>query len=123
MLLQSWGGKIRIFPAVPDSWQDVVFHDLRAEGAFLVSAKRKNGKTEWIKIKSLAGEPCIVKTGINLDEAYIDGIERNKISKKGDLLKVDLEKGEEVLISKSKSSVEINPVKYTINTEFNYGLN
>lgn len=23
MLLQSWGGKIRVFPAVPDAWQDV----------------------------------------------------------------------------------------------------
>ena len=25
MLLQSWGGKIRVFPAVPDAWQDVAF--------------------------------------------------------------------------------------------------
>ncbi|WJH36462.1 hypothetical protein N6H14_12245 [Paenibacillus sp. CC-CFT747] len=53
MLLQSWGGTLRIFPAVPEEWQDAAFHDLRTEGAFLVSAMRKNGVTEWIRVKSL----------------------------------------------------------------------
>ncbi len=61
MLLQSWGEKINIFPAVPSSWKDSVFHDLRAEGAFLVSANRKDGNTEWVRVKSLAGEPCRVQ--------------------------------------------------------------
>ena len=60
MLLQSWGDKIRVFPAVPDAWEDVVFRDLRAEGAFLLSAVRKRGKTRWIRIESLSGEPCRV---------------------------------------------------------------
>lgn len=55
MLLQSWGGKIRIFPALPDAWKDVEFHDLRTEGAFLVSAKREQGLTRFVKIKSLKG--------------------------------------------------------------------
>lgn len=62
MLLQSWGGKIRVFPAVPSQWKDVQFKDLRTEGAFLVSAVRKGGKTSFIRIKSLAGEPCILRT-------------------------------------------------------------
>ena len=57
MLIQSWGGTIRVFPACPAAWKDAVFHDLRTEGGFLVSAARKNGKTEWVRIKSLAGEP------------------------------------------------------------------
>jgi hypothetical protein len=61
MLIQSWGGVIRVFPAVPDEWKDAAFRDLRTEGAFLVSAARKDGKTKWVKIKSLAGEPCVVK--------------------------------------------------------------
>jgi hypothetical protein len=33
---------------------DVEFRDLRAEGAFLVSAKRSGGQTLWVRIKSLA---------------------------------------------------------------------
>ncbi|MCW1923869.1 hypothetical protein OKA05_14975 [Luteolibacter arcticus] len=72
MLLQSWSdptkddaGPIRVFPACPTSWQDVTFHDLRTEGAFLVSAERKGGVTQWVRIKSLAGEPCRVRPALN----------------------------------------------------------
>jgi hypothetical protein len=61
ILLQSWGGTIRVFPGVPDSWKDVTFHNLRTEGAFLVSAQRRNGKLQFVRIESLAGEPCRVK--------------------------------------------------------------
>ncbi|MCC6123450.1 MAG: alpha-L-fucosidase [Pirellulales bacterium] len=64
MLLSSWGDRIRVFPAVPSAWKDCTFHNLRAEGAFLVSAVRKNGKTQWIRIKSLAGECCRIRPGL-----------------------------------------------------------
>ncbi len=50
MLLQSWGGVIRVFPAVSNRWSDVSFVDLRAEGAFRVSAERRNGRTERVSI-------------------------------------------------------------------------
>ncbi len=65
MLLQSGGDRIWIFPAVPAEWKEAVFHDLRAEGAFLISAGRKAGKTRWVRIKSLAGEPCRVRPGFD----------------------------------------------------------
>lgn len=81
MLIQSWGNKIRIFPALPDSWDDVEFHNFRTEGAFLVSAKRTAGKIVWVKIKSLAGEACIVQ-----------------LSKDGDSIKLDIKKGEEIVL-------------------------
>jgi alpha-L-fucosidase 2 len=55
MLIQSHTGIVRLFPAIPDSWQDVSFKDLRAVGAFLISADRKNGKTNEIKIYSEKG--------------------------------------------------------------------
>ena len=58
MLLQSHNNLIRIFPAIPAAWTNAVFHNLRAEGAFLVSAERNAGKTQWVRIKSLAGEPA-----------------------------------------------------------------
>ncbi len=43
MLLQSQGGVIRLFPAVPETWEDISFDTLRAEGAFLVTAERFEG--------------------------------------------------------------------------------
>jgi hypothetical protein len=64
MLLQSWGDTIHVFPAVPRAWEAAVFHDLRAEGAFLVSGCRQDAKTSWVRIKSLAGEPCRIKTDL-----------------------------------------------------------
>jgi alpha-L-fucosidase 2 len=64
MLCQSWGGTIRIFPAVPTAWQDVVLHDFLTQGAFLVSAARVAGKTSFVRVRSLAGEPCHLRHGI-----------------------------------------------------------
>jgi alpha-L-fucosidase 2 len=55
MLLQSWGGRIRVFPAIPDEWRDVSFRDLRAEGAFLVSAERRRGVATRLSILSEKG--------------------------------------------------------------------
>ena len=55
MLLQSHNGVLRIFPAIPESWQDVSFNTMRAEGALLVSAVRAGGKTRSVKIASEKG--------------------------------------------------------------------
>lgn len=57
-LLQSWGGTLRVFPAMPARWRAAAFRDLRAEGAFLVSASWRNGQVENLSIKSEAGGKC-----------------------------------------------------------------
>ena len=48
--MQSWGGKLRTFPAVPAQWKDAAFESLRAEGGFIVSARRVAGKTVSVTI-------------------------------------------------------------------------
>jgi len=58
LFLQDWGGALRVFPAVPGAWADAAFDRLRADGAFLVSGVRRDGRTAWVRIESLAGEPC-----------------------------------------------------------------
>lgn len=55
MLIQSHTGTIRIFPAVPESWKNISFQKLRTEGAFLVSASKKEGKVDKIIISSEKG--------------------------------------------------------------------
>lgn len=69
MALQSFEGVVRIFP----NWDkniDCEFKDLRADGAFLVSAKIKSGEIDYVKIKSEKGrdlkiqnpfEKCLVE--------------------------------------------------------------
>ncbi len=53
ILLQSWGGRVRVFPAVPDSWPDAVIHRLGAEGGLAVSAVRSQGKLSWVGIEAI----------------------------------------------------------------------
>lgn len=45
MLLQSHTGIVRVFPAIPAAWSDVSFDNLRAMGAFLVSAEKKRARS------------------------------------------------------------------------------
>jgi len=112
-LLQSWGNKIRVFPAMADSWKDASFDQLRAEGGFLVSSSRKEGKTEWVKVKSLAGEPCIVKVN---DWSKMVSADKNiritKTSVSGEF-KVELKKGQEVVLLPTLSTnlLTIAPVQ------------
>ena len=61
MMLQSHAGYIEVFPAVPESWKDISFRTLRAEGAYLVSAVRKMGQTKSITIQSEKGGTVKIK--------------------------------------------------------------
>lgn len=60
MLMQSHEGVIRLFPCW-DKKMSASFENLRADGAFLVSAELKNEKISSIKIKSLKGRNCNVE--------------------------------------------------------------
>jgi alpha-L-fucosidase 2 len=105
MLIQSWtdpaaeaSGPIRVFPALPSTWVDVEFHDLRAEGAFLVSAKRQGGETQWVRIKSLAGEPCRVRPGFR-GSVSVAGDSRCAIRQVSPgIYEIDLKRDEEVVL-------------------------
>ena len=56
MVLQGWGGTVRVFPAVSARWRDVAFRDLRAEGGLRVSAVRRGGRTVSVRLTaSVAG--------------------------------------------------------------------
>jgi alpha-L-fucosidase 2 len=55
MLLQSWGGIVRVFPSVSEKWKDVSFRDLRGQDGLRVSAERRNGNTTRIHITSDKG--------------------------------------------------------------------
>ncbi|WP_069860420.1 glycosyl hydrolase family 95 catalytic domain-containing protein [Streptomyces malaysiensis] len=68
MVCQSWGGVngvIRVFPALPAAWRELVVHDFRTQGAFLLSAAREDGRTRWVRLRSEAGAPCVVRHSID----------------------------------------------------------
>lgn len=102
LLLQSWGNKVRVFPAVPSDWKQAVFHHLRAQGAFLVSAERTDSKTAWVSVESLAGEPLILKVPDWNGPVSALGDRNFQITElsPGEYA-IDLKKGETVLLQNS----------------------
>ena len=106
MMLQSWGDVIRVFPAMPERWsEEAVFHKLRTEGAFLVSSKWANGKTEWILIESLSGEPCVMQTDMPQFKADREIKVEPVMGPLGQKRwKIGLKKGESTLLKREEKS-------------------
>jgi alpha-L-fucosidase 2 len=65
MLVQSAGSVVKVFPSVSGSWADASIAGLRTEGAFTVDASRTDGRTDWIRIRSEAGQPLVLQHGID----------------------------------------------------------
>lgn len=83
MLIQSHTGIVHIFPAIPENWEDVSFDKLRTEGAFLVSADRKNGDVQRIKIHSEKGGTIKIKNpfkDLSYKSSGINAVGTNVIS-------------------------------------------
>lgn len=123
--LQSWGEKIRVFPAVPDTWKEASFDNLRAEGGFLVSADRTNGKTQWVSIKSLAGKPCVLKV-LDWEDAFqeVDGKRVKVVKNPENEFVIDVKKGETVLLTSQEktSGIKITPVEHPKSEINRYGV-
>ena len=62
MLLQSQDGFIFILPALPDAWANGSVSGLKARGGFIVNIEWKNGKASKVKIESLLGGNCRVRS-------------------------------------------------------------
>jgi hypothetical protein len=120
MLLTSWGDKIRVFPAVPTAWGDVTIHRMRAEGAFLVSAARRGGVTQFVRIESLAGEPCRVVT--DLVDPQTDGAALRKVGDRE--YELTLAPGEAAMLTPRGASDEpvVEPVEIPADQANPWGL-
>ena len=90
MLLQSWGDRIRVFPATPEKWKDVSFTNLRAEGGFVVDAEMKEGKTVQVTITATVDQPLRLENPFGKKQ-----FETNRgLKRKGDELRCYMKKGQ-----------------------------
>lgn len=97
--MQDWGDKIRVFWGCPQAWQEASFINLRAKGAFLVSANREKGRTTLIQIESEQGGLCRLQTGIiarNLMVVDLKGrpVKYSLIEVKRGIIEVEMVKGD-----------------------------
>lgn len=94
MLVKSFDGIIKVFP----NWQrdiDCEFSDLRADGAFLVSAKIENGYPVYVRIVSEKGAPLTVANpfAARVFKGCIGTINGENIPCSGEYLEIDLPAG------------------------------
>jgi alpha-L-fucosidase 2 len=68
MLLQSWNGIIRLFPAIPSHWRDISFSNLLTEGAFEVSAKMENSLITCVSVRGISSTVCRLKNPFSTNE-------------------------------------------------------
>ncbi len=95
LLLQTRDGVVEIFPAVPDSWKNVSFKTLRAEGAFLISAEKENGVPSQTSITAEQGG--ILKIKKPFKTFYITNLQK-KYKLENDILEIEMKKGETITI-------------------------
>lgn len=120
--LQSWDDEIRIFPSMPATVPNASFRDFRAEGGFLVSAQRSEGKTDFIRIRSLHGQDCIVRVEMADPVAADDG----ELEALGDSrYRIRLKAGESIVLRSAsyEGSADVASVKKTRGSPNSFGLN
>jgi alpha-L-fucosidase 2 len=105
MLLQSWNGCIRLFPTIPDRWHDAYFANLRAEGAFVVTASLQDGAVVFVQIHSAAGRPCRIHNPFGDGAAEVACLvsdsheaENASFALSGEILNFDTEAGAEYIV-------------------------
>ena len=82
------------------SWQDISFQDLRAMGAFLVSAEQKDGKVQQISIYPEQGGTCHIALPASMQngEPTVTG-NKGDVTREGEVLVIPTQKGERIIIS------------------------
>jgi alpha-L-fucosidase 2 len=102
MLLQSYSGVLRLFPAVPATWKDVSFETLRAEGAFLVSAGLGDGVVQRVEIVSEKGRPCRMENPFPDAGFSVQGIGKHDIEVVEGELRFSTRPGQRVVLTRRR---------------------
>jgi hypothetical protein len=90
-ILQSYTGQLRLFPNWPKD-SDAAFENLRAIGAFLVSAEFVDGRVKWVHVKAEAGGPLRIVNPWPGDAEVTKGDLTSVMSAR--LLELDTRRGE-----------------------------
>ena len=91
---------------MPEHWKDAAYENLRAEGAFLVSAIRKGGETRKVEIKKLANEKCILVPNFKGNfKSTLDATKIKEIQK--GVYQIDILKGESVIFYKDDADLKL----------------
>lgn len=96
MLLQSHTGIVHLFPAIPAAWKNVSFDKLRAMGAFVISAERKEGELSDVTILAEQGGTLRLAWPSSGKPFTVSGAD---YTFENDLLLILMEKGQTIKIN------------------------
>lgn len=125
LAIQSVGGVVRLFENSPPAWADISLMNMRTEGAFLVSAVRKDYITEFVQVKAEHGGRFILRTDFGSAGVHV---ERNgeTVDYKLDngTLTLETEQGDELLIwsGETRPKLTIEPLKGVPSDYHFYGV-
>ncbi|MGW0532195.1 glycosyl hydrolase family 95 catalytic domain-containing protein [Streptomyces sp. NPDC003032] len=111
LLLDTRAGALRVFPATPREWPQATVAGLRAPGAFLVDAVRSHGRTDWIRVRSEAGEPLVLDHGIEGPFEVLDEKGRPRPWRRSGAgsVTVPLARGEAVVVARRGERPTVDP--------------
>ena len=122
MAIQSNGGIIRLFENTPPAWADLALADMRTEGAFLVSAVRKEYITQFVEIKAEHGGKLILRTDFGAENVHaeINGTITDLCMQDG-TLELDTQIGDTIFLwaGENRPEAKIQPLK-GIPTDYNF---
>lgn len=125
--MQDWGDKIRVFFGVPTSWIDASFVNMRAKGAFLISATRKTGKTVFIQVESEKGGLCRLQTGIHPANMLVRDLSGNDVvyaiaDATNGVIEVQTHQGDIFQVYDKTQQVELPaPIAHPVEEGFSFG--
>jgi alpha-L-fucosidase 2 len=80
MLVQSWGGEIRILPALPRAWPEGAVHGVRARGGIEVDLDWAGGSATAVALRGKPGQSVKVRIGERLVAVKLDAAGRARLA-------------------------------------------
>jgi len=72
MLVQSWGGEVRILPALPRAWPEGLVHGVRARGGIEVDLDWAGGRATRLQLRGKPGQSVKLRIGERLAVVKLD---------------------------------------------------
>lgn len=72
MLVQSWGGEIRILPALPNAWPEGALHGVRAKGGVELDLDWAGGRMTRLRLRGKPHARLVVRYGERLIPVALD---------------------------------------------------
>lgn len=122
LVLQSNGGVVRLFESAPPAWADVSLWNFRTEGAFLISAVRKDYRTKFIHVYAEVGGTLVLRSTWKEDFVHVErGDNVETCSLVDGAITLAMLPGEEVTLwqGERRPPIEVHPLT-GIPSDYNY---